>query len=326
MPTRSGPSLPPVLPDHAGFVIGVDGGGTKTLAWLASCNDSEAVPVGRGISGPSNPQAVGLETAQQNILTAIQRAFADAELPPVPLAAACLALAGVGREPIRREMLDWAEGVAMARHVRVVHDAQAVLAAGTRDGTGIAVICGTGSFAYGEGPSGTHARCGGWGYLFGDEGSGFQIGCAALRAIARAADGRGRSTSLTNLMLRHLQLTEPAQLIPAIYSASSARCAIAALTPVVFQAAADGDSVAEEIRADGAEEVSQLIRGITRQLEFAHGQYDLALTGGVFGHQPAWGELIVRILEQQRCAPRATHIVSDPVAGAVVLARHARLA
>ncbi len=320
MPTSTSSSISE-RNDRTDLVLGVDGGGTKTLAWLAARDVRAAVPLGCGLSGPSNPQAVGLATAQKNILEAIQRAFAAADLPPVPVAAACLALAGVGREPIRRAVLDWAIGSALAHAVRVVHDAQAVLAAGTRSDAGIAVICGTGSFAYGESKDGNQARSGGWGYLFGDEGSGYQVGCAGLRAVSQAADRRGGATSLTGLILDRLHVAEPAQLIPAIYGAPSARNAIAALAPLVFQAGAGGDRVAQQICSDAATELAGLVQSIARQLRFAHGQFDLALTGGVFRHQAAWSESITRMLDDQHCAPRATEIVAEPVAGAVVLAQ-----
>ena len=325
MPTISDPASGADSVDRAQLVLGIDGGGTKTVAWLASCtNSARPTTIGRGQAGPSNPQAVGTTAAQRNIQTAVEQAFADAQYPPTRVATACLALAGAGRENVRQEMLRWAEELSLAKHVQVVHDGQAVLAIGTDDGTGVAVICGTGSFAYGESVSGTNARSGGWGYLFGDEGSGYAIGCAALRAVARAADCRGPATMLTPALLALLQVSEPAQLIPAIYGVSSTRSTIASLTPCVFQAAQNGDGVAAQICQDAATELAQLVQSVAHRLDLLQGHYDLALAGGVLAQHPTWAESMVGSLGTLYCSPRSFNIVQHPVAGAVVLANRSR--
>ena len=206
------------------YVLGVDGGGTKTEAWLANCGVG-LLParLGVGTGGPSNPHAVGLEAAQQNILATVQAAFSVAQVKPHPVAAACLALAGVGRESIREAMQAWSQSVGFAERVQVVHDAQAVLHAGADTGCGVALISGTGSFAYGETSLGRVARSGGWGYLWGDEGSGFALGRSVLQAVARASDGRGPDTLLTPLVLERYRLRQSTELIPTIYDAASPR-------------------------------------------------------------------------------------------------------
>ena len=223
------------------LVLGVDGGGTKTLAWLARHDQQESKPIGRGIAGSSNPQAVGLEQAGANVLQAVQAAFQSAGLQSAPVTSACLALAGVGREPIRQAMLTWCREQPLADRVQVVHDAMAVLAAGTTAGWGVALIAGTGSFAFATSPTGTWKRTGGWGYLFGDEGSGFFLGLAALRAISSAVDGRGPATQLTNRVLDHFQLDEPAELIPLLCRPQPPREQIASLAELVFQTADQED-------------------------------------------------------------------------------------
>jgi N-acetylglucosamine kinase-like BadF-type ATPase len=197
--------MPTILHEH--LVIGIDGGGTKTLAWLAEREPHAAAqPIGVGLAGPSNPQAVGLDLAGANILQAIRQSFAAAGCEAGPVAAVCLALAGVGREPIRRQMMTWCCHQELAGDVLVTNDAMAVLAAGTPSGWGAALIDGTGSFAFGMTADGSCQRTGGWGYLFGDEGSGYAIGLAALRAVTQAVDGRGPSTILTDRVLEHLSV------------------------------------------------------------------------------------------------------------------------
>ena len=89
--------------------------------------------------------------------------------------------------------------------------------AGAPSGPALALICGTGSIVYGRTVTGELLRAGGWGYLFGDEGSGYAIGIAALRAVMRAYDGRGRETLLSELVLGRYGLHTPPELIQAIY-------------------------------------------------------------------------------------------------------------
>ena len=85
--------------------------------------------------------------------------------------------------------------------ILVVNDALIALQAGVGDAPGIVIVSGTGSIAYGRNDRGEASRAGGWGYVLGDEGSGYWIGRLALRAVVRHADGRGRATSLTPRLL-----------------------------------------------------------------------------------------------------------------------------
>src|SRR5439155_14297176 len=127
-------------------IVGVDGGGTKTVAWLAPLNDpSNAVVLGRGQTGPGNPRAAGFDMALANIGAAIDAAFGDAGLPPTTAAAACFSLAGAGREVEQQRIVAWAIEHKIARAVRVTGDAEPILAAAASDNSGVAISCGTGS-------------------------------------------------------------------------------------------------------------------------------------------------------------------------------------
>src|SRR5207302_776208 len=96
-------------------------------------------------------------------------------------------------------------------------DAALLLAAGTPEGWGVAVVAGTGSMAFARAADGRTARAGGWGPLLGDEGSGYAIALAGLRAAARSADGRAQVTPLTDRLLAAYGLTRPQELIGAVY-------------------------------------------------------------------------------------------------------------
>ncbi|MEX2027532.1 MAG: BadF/BadG/BcrA/BcrD ATPase family protein, partial [Pirellulaceae bacterium] len=131
-----------------------------------------------GTAGPGNPRAAGFDVAQSNINAAIEQAFADAKLPRESVSAACFGLAGCGREEEQERIRSWAGERRIAAVVQVTGDAEPILAAASPDNWGIALICGTGSLAWGRNQRGQTARCGGWGYLIGDDGSAYAIALA----------------------------------------------------------------------------------------------------------------------------------------------------
>ncbi|HUR54577.1 MAG TPA: N-acetylmuramic acid 6-phosphate etherase, partial [Gemmataceae bacterium] len=219
------------------LVIGIDGGGTGTIAILAARTHNGWRRLGRGEGGPSNRQTVGTEAALASLDAAVDAAFRDAGKTRRPVRAACLGLAGAGREADQAVVREWAARVALAADVRVIEDAALLLATESPDGWGVAVVAGTGSMAYARGSAGRTARAGGWGHLLGDEGSGYAIAIAGLRAAARSADGRAPATPLTDRLLAALGLTRPEELVAAVYRGGD-RAGLAALAPVVLEAAA----------------------------------------------------------------------------------------
>lgn len=305
------------------LLLGVDGGASKTVAWLATSSlGSEPVPIGRGIAGSSNPQAAGLDRAIENLDCAIDAAFADAKLPVTTVTAAVLGLSGSDRDENRRVLNQWFERRRLARHVRIVHDAVPVLAAGSPDGWGVALISGTGSFAFGRSSDGRTCRVGGWGFLLGDEGSGYAIAHAGLRAAAQAAEERGPATQLLDMFLDRFGIRAPLDLIMAVSPIVDDRAAIAALAEVVISAAEDGDGVAEKILDQAATELAVLVAGVNRRLGFAE-TFPLVLAGGVLLGSGSLRDRLMRSLAARGLHPQPTSRVSDPVLGALKLAQDA---
>lgn len=296
------------------LVVGVDGGGSKTLALVA---DAQRQILGRGIAGPSNTQAVGQEAACAAIATAIRGASARI---PGELSALCLGIAGAGRVSDRARLQAWAEAHYPGIPIGVVHDGQLALAAGTPEGWGIAVLCGTGSLLYAEDRQGRPARAGGWGYLLGDEGSGYAIGLAALRAVARAADGRGPATALTQALLERWSLDRPQDLIAHVYRPPLPRTEIAGLTEIVVDIAERSDQVAHELLWAAGEELAQAARAVASQLAPPR-PTPCALAGSVILHAG-----VIRRSFQQAAAAQGLSLspitpVPEPARGAVRLAR-----
>ncbi|MFV0445616.1 MAG: N-acetylglucosamine kinase [Planctomycetaceae bacterium] len=303
------------------LVIGVDGGGTKTVAWLApTAGRRDELPFGVGEAGPGNPRAVGFDTAQHNIALAVRRAWDNAGLTPAVAAAACLGLAGAGRPEEQQAIEVWARKHEVARHVQVTHDAEIILAAGTRRADGIALICGTGSFAWGKNSTGACERSGGWGYLFGDEGSGYAMALAGLRAVASATDGRGPATVLQERMLAAVEVTQASDLIGRLYRPTVSRDWIASLASVVCDAAAD-DDVATEILQTAAHELAMLVVSLVARLQFRQEGYSLVLAGGVIANQMQLRDQLLNLLKATQIRPAESIVVANPVCGATELAR-----
>ena len=212
-----------------------------------------------GATGPANPQSVNFAEARQNLTGAVAAAFATAGIPRHAVASAVLAAAGSDGEEIRRAFSDWAEEVSLAVRFQVVLDAWPVLAAGTPDGWGIALISGTGSLAFGRAADGRTARAGGWGFLFGDEGSGYAIAMAGLRAAAQAADGRTAPTQLLDAILGHFHLDRPEALVSAVYPIAGNRQPIAELAETVLDVAASGDAAAGKIVEEAARQLAAMV-------------------------------------------------------------------
>jgi N-acetylmuramic acid 6-phosphate etherase len=300
---------------HHDLYLGIDGGGTHTVALLASASGDI---VGRGTAGPSNRQAVGTERAQATLDEAVSAAFQSAGLPRGPVASACLGLAGADRPDDQTALREWAERVQLAARVEVTSDAAILLAAGTPHGWGLVLIAGTGSIAFGRTADGRRARAGGWGHLLGDEGSAYALVIQALQAVVRAADSRGPATRLTECFLNHWGLTGPQDLIAAVYRSGRDRADFAALAPLVIETAAD-DAVAAGIVEQGARELARAGESVVRQFGW-RGSIPLALAGGLLLGNTNYRDRVLHFLIEGGIQPEPVSLVEEPAKGAAKLA------
>lgn len=320
LPTQSAQTIPTSI-SGSELVLGVDGGGTKTVAWIARRTRGSEEILGRGHSGPSNPRAIGVAKATTNIEAAIRAAWSNIGQEPQTVAAACLALAGTGRLVERTLMVDWANARELATRIEVVTDAEPLLAVGTPEGWGIALIAGTGSLAVGCGPDGQLARSGGWGELFGDEGSGYAVAIAALRAAAKAADGRGPETVLLTRFMTQLKVASPSELVTAVHHRARDRRELAMLACEVISAADAGDVVAVRILNEAANELAEMVRAAAIKSGLAGRPFPLAVTGGLILHSPFLQTQLLASLKKMGLAAEPLTLVTDAVRGAVRRAR-----
>jgi N-acetylglucosamine kinase-like BadF-type ATPase len=300
------------------LILGLDGGGSKTLALLA---DATGRVLGRGTSGSSNYQNIGAEAAWAALDGAIAAAFADAGRPPDPLAAVCLGLAGVDRPEDRTLFEGWAAERFGGAATIIANDAEIVLAAGTPDDWGVAVISGTGSIVFGRHATraGAMARAGGWGHILGDEGSGYAIGIAALRAVMCAFDGRGPQTALTAAVLAHWGLSAPPDLVGRVYREEIGATDIAGLARLVDAAAGAGDPVARGILRDAGRDLAITVEAVVRQLDLA-APTPCALAGGVVVHGAQARAAFLAAAAERGLDLHPLTPVEEPARGAVRLA------
>lgn len=301
---------------HAKIVLGVDGGGTKTACVAL---DLAGKLLGEGRSGSSNRNSVHHAVAQANLNAAIDGALTQAGRQPQDVAQICLGMAGVDREADRLLVTSWMATVLPGAPAIVDNDAMIALASGTGGELyGIVAVSGTGMIVYGVDKAGQRRRAGGWGALLGDRGSGYAIGIAALTAVANATDGLGPPTILQTSILEHLALVRPQDLIGWLYS-DVAWARFAALAPLVYRAAEQGDAVGHAIIAQAADDLTATIMAVVRGLNLEQAHFPLVLAGGNL--QP--GLLRERLSQRlQRIAPtiQITSPTVEPAIGAALLA------
>ena len=302
-------------------VLGIDAGGTKTVALLA---DASASIVGEGRAGGANLQTDGELEVEKTLHAVIDEATRGLRIVP---AAVCLVIAGVDRprdaDVIRGIMIR----LGFRANAVIVNDALIALVAGAGGNPGVVVISGTGSIAYGVNHRGVAARAGGWGPTLGDEGSGYWIGKRALEAIARDVDGRGPPTSLTPLVLAHFSLSRPEALVSEIYHHPQGRRAVAALGPLVDRARADGDMVAGEIMVAASGELGLAAASVIARLDMRGERFPILLSGGMLkagAGKPETGSWLAAEVARRMAevAPRGEvrPLIDEPATGAVRLA------
>ncbi len=280
--------------------LGVDGGGTKTN--VAIMNEAREI-VAEGSGGPSNPLRVGVETAVANIAKAIDVACDIDGVSRGDIVAATLGIAGVRRQDIRERMR---ESFAMRFRVRktlVLTDADIALYGTTLGKAGLVVIAGTGSICIGVNDEGEKFIAGGWGPLAGDEGGGRGIAGEALHAVAKASDGRGPLTKLSERAAKYFRASNVDNLIGAIYAPQMDNTRIAGFARLVVETAVEGDKVAVEILRDAGHELGTAAVAVIKKLGLAKKKIPIGCVGSVFNAGKLLTEPMTEIVK--RVAPKA---------------------
>lgn len=327
------------------FFLGIDGGGSRTTAWLA---EERGKVLGKAVAGPSNPLKVGFEACQREILRAAKgavaavydrriksalsrrrksAAVADREKSsavidrrykkPFALEAVVLGLAGTDRPPVHHRISRWLKNAIPARRHLLTSDAAIALGAAIGNSPGISVISGTGSIALARDERGQVMRAGGWGTLYDDAGSGYDLGRRAIVAALYDYDGRGPRTQLLGRVCAALGLKDITEVILKPLTPR----AIAALFPVVLEAARCKDGVARRLCSEAGRDLAELALALIRRLGGSRRTLPVVCSGGVFRSSPAIRRSFSSHLRQSAPNVRTLLLRRPPVEGALALAR-----
>jgi N-acetylglucosamine kinase-like BadF-type ATPase len=258
------------------YVIGVDGGQTSTTAVLA---EESGRLLGIGYGGPANHihEPGGIERVRRSLADAIGGARAMAGLQNVSVACACLGMTGLSPQ-----MEEICSPVVPADRLALAHDTRIALYSVTFGLPGVVVIGGTGSVGYGRNAQGETASTGGWGYLMGDEGSGYWIALRVLNACTRMLDGRGPQTQCLPLLLKRLGVESLRNAHRLVYTGALSRPDIAALAVTASEAAQQNDRIARHILSRAGVELGLLAAKVLRRLRMARDAVEVGAVGGVF--------------------------------------------
>lgn len=255
--------------------LGIDAGGTRTR-WVVLEGDAErALAAGEGPA--IQAAAMGVEEASSRLRAVLMRALSETGAQP---AMAVAGIAGAGDGDVRSRLEQ--EGRAVDLRLRVTGDPEVAAAVSLRDGPGVAVWSGTGSFAVGRDGGGALVRVGGHGPWLGDEGSAFDLVRRAAAAAVRAADGLSPVTELGVSLAGHFGVTAVSGLGGDLMRRPVSE--IAAALPVVTECASAGDAVALDVLQGGARELVGLAQAVADRLGVALPMLPVTLGGGVLDH------------------------------------------
>jgi len=297
------------------IVLGIDGGGTKTVAVVM---DRSGEVLGRGQAGSTNWNSVGAQNARANLQSVTREALAGAGCKVTDVAAICIGASGVDRPDDRTRMQSWLAELAPQATTAIHNDAVVALSAGTGgDVYGLVLISGTGMIVYGFDRAGGSRRAGGTGALLGDEGSGYAIGAASLSAVMWAADGRGPQTALTGAILSHLEMTTPSELIPWAY-VDTAWERFASVAPQAIRCAQEGDAVALAILNRAARGLAVAVQAVADGLQMGD-NFPLVMAGGLL--RPGfYSGLVEEAARAFAPSVQMIHPEVEPAIGAALLA------
>ena len=304
----------PVARAGARFLLGIDGGATKTLAAVL---DLQRMELHLGHGGPSNQDSVGARAAAQALLGAADEALAGAGIEAERLDAAVLAVAGVDTEAIVREVAG-ARGDSWI----IVNDVVGAWATATGAGPGVAVISGTGSNVFGVGHDGRSWRAGGWGHVLGDQGSGYWLGIESIKAALRDRDGSGPASALSDAAPAYFGVGSVEELAALVYSKPLSKSEIAAFAVQTAKLAEQGDLLARELFERGAGELGGQVAAVIRETGL-EGSFPVGLIGSAHKAGAVFVKPLTKVIHEAAPQARVHAVEMTPVGGSLLLAGRA---
>lgn len=299
--------------------LGVDGGGTKTLACVA---DVQGEVLGVGRASGSNFQVVGEDGAAHAVALAIERALAIAGAHASDVAAAGYGLCGADRDKDFAVCRSWLATVSPVPEFGLTNDTTIALRAGTADGIGIGLVAGTGANQIGINRRGVLHRVGGLARVLGDSGGALDIGEQAVAAAMRGHDGRGEATVLHDRIVAFLGLDALEDLIEAYFVGANRVFDPSLLAPLVFEAAHDGDAVARRLVAAAGTEAACCANVLLRRLFAPDERVPIVLGGSLWqrARNEAMFEALRTGLDPRYSNVEISRLDVEPVIGGVLYA------
>ncbi len=306
--------MAPATGDGARYILGIDGGATKTLAAVLDLHERT---LHLGHAGPSNEDAVGTRLAVKAILDATDQVLAGACIAHAQLSAAVVAVAGTDTASIDRHL----HGT-RSDHWIVVNDVVSAWATATGAQPGVGAISGTGSNVFGVGEDGRTWRAGGWGHLLGDEGSGYWLGAQSIVAALHDRDGSGPPTALSDAAQQFFRSASIEALAASVYTAPLTKGEVAAFALETSRLAHSGDVVARELFARAAELLGQQIRAVIANTGL-RGEFPIGLIGSAFRAGEVFVEPLTHAIHEVAPQARIFPVEMAPVGGSLLLGMRA---
>lgn len=305
--------------------LGVDAGGSKTLSIVV---DETGVCRGVGLGGTGNFQSTGIEGARAEVKKSVDQALSAAGIQVGDLAGVYCGMAGADRPRDFQIVHDLLAPIFPGVKWSFENDSTIGIWAGTGDGVGVGVICGSGTNVLGFDGKGGRVQVGGMGYLFGDHAGGSFIGTLGIRAAMRGFEGRDLPTSLYEKLCRHYGVSELLDLVDWQYEGKSLR--LNQVAPIVFEAAAEGDEAARRVLIEVGRELGIAANAAIRRLfgEKCATPVKVIAMGSVFQRAtfPLMYDTFVQTMRGEHPGVVPSILHCEPVFGAIFAAlRHAGL-
>lgn len=300
------------------FLIGLDGGGTKTKCVIT---DMEYKPLYECQGGPSNFLIIGTEKVSETILNLILECISKLNLSTEDIASIFIGTTGAGRVNDANKLKEDFSAFALSKgysfnQFNVDSDARIALEGAFSGKSGSLLIAGTGSVIFGKDSKGTIHRVGGFGRLIGDEGSGNTIGRRGLNMASKDFDGRGEKTELTTLLKKHFGIADAQQLITEVYRNNFD---MAAFAPYVIEAAKNGDSAATKILDEESDELVMHVKSIFNKI--GEVTMKLCLVGGTITTDNYYSDLFRKKTQDELPEVKIVQSEYSPEIGAVIMSK-----
>jgi N-acetylglucosamine kinase-like BadF-type ATPase len=302
------------------YIIGMDGGGTKTHGIIS---DLDGNPFAEVIGGSANFQMLGVDVVARSILKLILELVQKVGCDFHDVKIIVIGLAGAGKEEDKSKIYNGIVKIANEYNLKlpkliIETDARIALEGALMGGAGIVLISGTGSVMFAKDVNGEIHRVGGWGRFIGDEGSGFTIGREALRAVAKFIDGRGEKTILKDLIFEKFKITDLREVVSKIYSGEFD---LASVAPIVMEAGEIGDEIATKILDDACYELLTHIKAMLGKSNFGE-RVKLVLMGGVLRNENYLSRKLKKEITKNFPQIDLIEPMASPAYGAIVYAKN----